>query len=176
MDADMASATLTTRELQARARAEELRKELLRRSAEAKSTLSASGAGICAPPGNWGTPEPSSASATGVASDAATSAAAVQPPTESAAPTPRNLAGALQDAATDTGSLSHKNQLVHSKNRMLEQLTKQMQVCLERVQDPRLEDASREKYQNLAISIRTQLDSISSIRCPAGSPMARGGC
>jgi len=165
LDLDM-TATLTPREVQARMRADELRKELLERSAMMKSAgrSAKSMPDLCRPPGNWQSP-PSSAA---------------QVHADSVVAAPRNLENALQEVA---GSAQHvmdsaekETSQGDQKMRILAKLTQQMQVCLVRVQDQRLDDNSREKYQALASSIKVQLENISTIRCPAGSPMAKGGC
>jgi hypothetical protein len=154
-------------------RADELRKELLERSAMMKSAgrSAKSGQNLCPPPGNWQSP-PSS-----------TAQAAAPRNLESAlqeAAAPRNLESMLQKVAGSEQQVmdSTEKETSHGdqKMRMLAKLTQQMQVCLARVQDQRLDDNSREKYQALASSIKVQLENISSIRCPAGSPMAKGGC
>jgi len=173
------TASLTPRELQARMRADELRKELLEKSAMMKSAgrSAKTGLDLCPPPGNWQSPPSSTA----------------QIHDHSVVAAPRNLESALQEAAAPRNleSMLHKvagseQHVMDSaeketsqgdqKMRILAKLTQQMQVCLVRVQDQRLDDNSREKYQALASSIKVQLENISSIRCPAGSPMAKGGC
>jgi len=173
------TASLTPRELQARVRADELRKELLERSAMMKSAgrSAKTRLDLCPPPGNWQSPPSSTA----------------QIHAHSVVAAPRNLESALQEAAAPRNleSMLHKvagseQHVMDSaeketsqgdqKMRILAKLTQQMQVCLVRVQDQRLDDNSREKYQALASSIKVQLENISSIRCPAGSPMAKGGC
>lgn len=91
-------------------------------------------------------------------------------------PSPRNLSSALQDAAYDSKS-SCREQAMDSRQRMLLQLTEQMQKVLARLQDPNLDDSSREKYQSIASSLRGQMDKISSFRLLGNSPaIRRGGC
>lgn len=139
------SIAVTPQELRARIRAEELRKELLKRSTMMKTVRN----------------EPSSA----------------LPSTEHVSlPQHADIASLSSPASGPHASPSARGQLAQGKQRMLEQLTQQMQVCLTRVQDERLDDANREKYQALAASIQAQLEKISNIRRPAQSPVARGGC
>jgi len=61
-------------------------------------------------------------------------------------------------------STSDKGQGGDGKQRMLEQLTQQMQLCLARLREPQLDDTRREKYQELASSIQSQVDKLTSIR------------
>lgn len=202
--ADESSTGVTPRELQARLRADELRKELLKRNTMVKQLATGgSGETPCQSPGNSHsmhhasfpsnigapyfmemekTPKPaapspaSAAFATPLPSPSPALGLVPQSPAESVAPSPRNLSLILQDVANDADCSSTKEQLVNGKQRMLEQLTQQMQKCLTRVQDQRLDDASREKYQTLALSMQSQLVKLGNIRRPAGSPLARGGC
>lgn len=53
---------------------------------------------------------------------------------------------------------------------MLEQLTDQMKLCLGRLQEKDLDEQKVEKYQELAKSIRKQMDKIGSMGAAANSP------
>lgn len=168
-----ASVNLTPQELRARLRCEELRKELLRRSASAKKLCGDAHNATPTPArNNTQDAEDVQAEACAAASATQRSAAASEAQAPAVSVNPRNLAGALQDAADDSGS---RQQIAQSKKQMLEQLTQQMQKCLERVQDTRLDDAGREKYQALASSIQAQIEKISNLR-RGRSTAAKGGC
>jgi len=79
-------------------------------------------------------------------------------------------------------------QVADSRQKVLQELTSQMQLCLSKLSAPDLQEQSREKYQDLANSIKKQLDKLSSISLPASSPaksmptpsparfVRRGGC
>lgn len=58
---------------------------------------------------------------------------------------------------------------------MLEQLTEKMKVCLGRLRDEGLDGRSREKYQELVLSIRRQMDKLTDIdtATPSASPAGR---
>jgi len=79
---------------------------------------------------------------------------------------PRNLTWAMHDAVAHEPSSAKRQEMVDGKARMLEQLTKQLQVCLARLQDQRLDDANREKYQTLASSVKAQMDKVTDLNKP----------
>lgn len=54
-----------------------------------------------------------------------------------------------------------KNQLESGRKNMLAQLTKQLQLCLARVQSGDLDDRSKEKYQDMISSLKAQMAKIS---------------
>jgi len=145
----------------ARARAEELRAVLLRSRSKAGLVTADSAEG----PGAFVTPR--------AALPSPAPAASPQMPAESPAPSPRNLSWSLDDAASG----ANKSQVVDGQKRMLEKLTQQMQLCLARLQDKQLDDVRRERYQELASSIQSQVDKISHIRSAAATQtLTRGGC
>lgn len=79
---------------------------------------------------------------------------------------PRNLTWALSDAVADESSSAKRQEAADGKASLLEQLTKQLQVCLARLQDQRLDDASREKYQTMAASVKSQMDKVTELAKP----------
>merc|ERR1712008_115734 len=56
-----------------------------------------------------------------------------------------------------------KNKLESSKKVMLAKVTKQLQLCLTRVQGGGLDDKSREKYQDMITKLRAQLGRVSNL-------------
>lgn len=150
----------TPEQERARARAEELRAVLLRSRSKAGLAAADSAEG----PGAFVTPR--------VALPSPAPAASPQMPAESPAPSPRNLSWSLDDAATS----SSKSQAVDGQKRMLEKLTQQMQVCLARLQDTQLDGVRRERYQELASSIQSQVDKITQIRGAAATRTLTRGC
>lgn len=125
------------------------------------------------------------ASCTPKASPCASPAADLVPQSPGGSVHPRNLTWALSDAVADEVSGAKRQEAADGKARMLEALTKQLQVCLARLQDQRLDDASREKYQTLAASVKSQMDKVTELAKPSkgmktqamGSRAAHsGGC
>jgi len=57
-----------------------------------------------------------------------------------------------------------KRRLQESKKQMLEKLTRQLQLCLSRLQDSSLSEQSREKYEDMIASVKGQITKISGIR------------
>lgn len=173
----------TPDQLRARARAQELRAELLKRRDQVNAISSGAAAAAPQDPSDfsWSRPEnaaPRPPPASPVSGLLATpkilltpSASPVQAPTDAAAQAPRNLSLTLQDAALST---CDKSQGAESKVHMLERLTQQMQLCLVRLREPHLDDTRREKYQELASSIQSQIDKLTNIRfLSSPGPMGR---
>jgi len=65
-------------------------------------------------------------------------------------------------ASPGTPGSNNKQALLESRKQMLEKLTRQMQHCLGRLQDPQMDAAGKEKYQGFINSMKKQMDDISS--------------
>lgn len=53
--------------------------------------------------------------------------------------------------------------LEESKKKMLEKLTKQLQHCIARVQSGELDEPSREKYEDMIMTLKSQMAKISGV-------------
>eukprot|EP00747_Dinoflagellata_sp_TGD_P101132 gnl/TRDRNA2_/TRDRNA2_168244_c1_seq1.p1 gnl/TRDRNA2_/TRDRNA2_168244_c1~~gnl/TRDRNA2_/TRDRNA2_168244_c1_seq1.p1 ORF type:complete len:687 (+),score=113.37 gnl/TRDRNA2_/TRDRNA2_168244_c1_seq1:72-2132(+) len=91
----------------------------------------------------------------------------------SAAPTPSPSKGSLTLVLSDAGReedraraerQGQKKSLQESKKKMLEQLTKQLQALLGRLQDDKLDGASKEKYQDMVNKVSAQISKVSDLK------------
>merc|ERR1712060_573522 len=117
--------------------------------------------------------EKSVASATSIDAVEAAPAKSQAAPAKSqtdAKPTPSgNLSLSFSEAARAEDKLAQDNsrkrtQLEQGKKVMLEKLTKQLQLCLARVQSGDLDDAGKEKYQDMIASLKGQMLKISGVQ------------
>merc|ERR1712032_66219 len=60
-------------------------------------------------------------------------------------------------------SKEKRRALDESKNKILERLTQQLQLCLSKLQGPHLNDQGREKYQDIIQSTKGQMAKVSNI-------------
>mmetsp|Transcript_46313 Transcript_46313/g.83536 ORF Transcript_46313/g.83536 Transcript_46313/m.83536 type:complete len:418 (-) Transcript_46313:164-1417(-) len=79
----------------------------------------------------------------------------------------------IAEARTTPGKREVRVQAADTKQKMLQELTSQMQLCLSKLSAPDLQEHSREKYQDLANSIKMQLEKLSSLNLPVCS-LAKG--
>jgi len=103
---------------------------------------------------------PPAPSREGAAAVAKSSTAAARPPSGSG--TVFSKAAAASAAASRQASHPVK----HNKNELLENMTKQLQVILTKLNDKTLNDEMREKYQALAQNIQVQMAKISRPQAP----------
>jgi hypothetical protein len=70
-------------------------------------------------------------------------------------------AEAQQEDKVLQGAKEKRKALEESRTKMLDKLTKQMQLCIARVQSDELDEPSREKYQDMLMVIKSQMDKLS---------------
>eukprot|EP00933_Yihiella_yeosuensis_P013789 TRINITY_DN12616_c0_g1_i1.p1 TRINITY_DN12616_c0_g1~~TRINITY_DN12616_c0_g1_i1.p1 ORF type:complete len:764 (+),score=230.59 TRINITY_DN12616_c0_g1_i1:140-2431(+) len=85
-----------------------------------------------------------------------------------------NLHLSFGNASSPTGSEAQTKiqALADSRQKVLAQLTSQMQLCLRKLSTPGLDDSAAEKYQEFANSIKKQLEKLSDLNKTAPSPAA----
>eukprot|EP00927_Polykrikos_kofoidii_P050616 TRINITY_DN44508_c0_g1_i1.p1 TRINITY_DN44508_c0_g1~~TRINITY_DN44508_c0_g1_i1.p1 ORF type:complete len:488 (+),score=101.07 TRINITY_DN44508_c0_g1_i1:79-1542(+) len=75
-----------------------------------------------------------------------------------------NISEAARQGEMAFKTAQEKRKVVEAgKKDMLAKLTKQLQLCLSRLRDSKVDEKGREKYQNLITSIRAQMTKLSSI-------------
>lgn len=94
-------------------------------------------------------------------------------PSRQGAPVAASPRPQVTKASTPSKTITSGNPAKREKNELLENMTRQLQVILTKLNDRNLNDETREKYQALAQSIQTQMTKIS--RPQATKPVLRGG-
>jgi len=90
-------------------------------------------------------------------------------PQASPAPTPQgNLtlsvsAGARKEDEAQRLAREQRSTLDRSRREIVAKLTRQLQVCLARVQKGDLDDRAKEKYQDMIAALRAQMDKVSGV-------------
>ncbi|CAE8738614.1 unnamed protein product [Polarella glacialis] len=112
-------------------------------------------------------PMPTRTAATGVAFSKAAAASRSSAPVQAAKPLAPPAAVPAPPAPAPGASVMPLNPAKKEKNELLENMTKQLQLILTKLQDKTLPDESREKYQALAQNIQTQMAKITKPVTPA---------